>query len=125
MDNLIPSLIEMAGPVGATAAILLLAFAAIIRWKGWKGFGDGDRMISSSRVDQIDSKLGTIDKRLKEVEVDLASRPTREDLYRVELMIGRMDERQKSMEAMAKAIGSAVTRIEDFMLSYAKEQGKK
>jgi hypothetical protein len=121
MDDLIPSLIEMAGPVGATAAVLLLAFAAIIRWKGWKGFGDGDRMISAARVEQIDSKLGTIDKRLKEVEVDLASRPTREDLYRVELTIGRMDERQKGMETTAKATGAAVTRIEDFMLSLSKK----
>ncbi|MBV6648083.1 hypothetical protein ABWH89_11120 [Hoeflea alexandrii] len=121
MDDLIPSLIEMAGPVGATAAILLLAFAAIIRWKGWKGFGDGDRMISAARVEQIDTKLGTIDRRLKEVEVDLASRPTREDLYRVELTISRMDERQKGMEATAKATGAAVTRIEDFMLSLSKK----
>ena len=121
MDDLIPSLIEMAGPVGATAAILLLAFAAIIRWKGWKGFGDGDRMISAARVEQIDTKLGTIDRRLKEVEVDLASRPTREDLYRVELTISRMDERQKGMEATAKATGAAVTRMEDFMLSLSKK----
>ncbi|WP_417423583.1 hypothetical protein [Hoeflea sp.] len=127
MDELGNKLIEQAGPVGAALGVAILAAGAVLaKAKGWLGFGtppkgnepkagtDGDVM---TELRAINARLGTFDERIKEVEHDLQSRPTRQDMHKLETGFARMDERMIALNGTTNATGAAVSRIENFLIS--------
>ena len=121
MDLNVEALIQQAGPVGATAALLLLIFYGLARAKGWTGFGDKSKMVETSAVEKIDRRLGTIEKRLTDVEQDLHQRPTRQEIHELEKALARQDERIKSVDRTVTATNAAVSRIESFLIDLARK----
>ena len=125
MDELGNKLIEQAGPVGAALGVAILAAGAVLaRAKGWLGLGsppkNGDPAPHGevmAELSSINGRLSKVDARVKEIEQDLASRPTREDMHRIELSMARMDEQISALNSNVKATGAGVARIENFLLS--------
>lgn len=127
MDELGNKLIEQAGPVGAALGVVILTAGAVLaRAKGWFGLSsqpapkqtkpeaNGDVM---SELRSINARLGSFDARIKEVEHDLASRPTRQDVHRIEMSMVRMDERMAALSKTVETTGIGVTRIENILLA--------
>lgn len=127
MDELGNKLIEQAGPVGAALGVAILAAGAVVaKAKGWLGFsqpakGDEPKPESDGEVmtelRSINARLGRFDERISELEHDLASRPTREDMKGLEISLARMDERMTALNSNVKSTGEGVLRIENFLLS--------
>ena len=127
MDELGNKLIEQAGPVGAALGVAILAAGAVIaKAKGWLGFsqspkgsepeaGTDDEVMTELR--SINERLGKFDGRISEIEHDLASRPTRDDMKSLEISLARMDERMTALNSNVKATGAGVSRIENFLIS--------
>jgi hypothetical protein len=131
MDELGNKLIEQAGPVGAALGVVILAAGAVIaRAKGWLGLGSpaksdapkgeasGDVM---TELRSINARLGKFDERINELEHDLASRPTRQDMHRLEMSLARMDERMSALTSNVKATGEGVLRIENYLLDLSRK----
>jgi hypothetical protein len=131
MDELGNKLIEQAGPVGAALGVVILAAGAVVaRAKGWLGLGSppkvnepkpeagGDVM---TELRSINARLGKFDERINELEHDLASRPTRQDMHRLEMSLARMDERMSAMTSTVKATGEGVLRIENYLLDLSRK----
>jgi len=131
MDELGNKLIEQAGPVGAALGVAILAAGAVVaRAKGWLGFSaqvksdvpkadTNDDVMSELRA--INGRLGKFDERITELEHDLASRPTREDIHRIEMSMVRLDERMTALTGNVKATGAGVSRIENFLLELSRK----
>jgi uncharacterized protein YlxW (UPF0749 family) len=131
MDELGNKLIEQAGPVGAALGVVILAAGAVVaRAKGWLGLGSppkanahtseasGDVM---TELRSINARLGKFDERINELEHDLASRPTRQDMHRLEMSLARMDERMSALTSNVKATGEGVLRIENYLLDLSRK----
>lgn len=131
MDELGNKLIEQAGPVGAALGVAILAAGAVLaKAKGWLGFSssqkesrpedsdDGDVM---TELRAINARLGKFDERINDIEHDLASRPTRDDMKSLEISFARMDERMTAINSNVKATGEGVMRIENYLLDLTRK----
>jgi hypothetical protein len=118
MDFLPEYLVENAGPLGGVLAALLLLVGALVRSKGWAIFGPPK---SATTEEKIDQKVGSILRRVDRIEADLEQRPTRAELHQVQNSITRLDERVSGVMRTTEKTNLTVTRIEDFLLSLAKD----
>lgn len=134
MDELGNKLIEQAGPLGAALGVAILAAGAVIaKAKGWLGFSsphgenrpeDKDAKDDSDVMTElraINARLGKFDERINDIEHDLASRPTRDDMKSLEISFARMDERMTAINSNVKATGEGVMRIENYLLDLTRK----
>ena len=127
MDELGNKLIEQAGPLGAALGVAILAAGAVIaKAKGWLGSSPQTKESEQSpeasgevmtELRSINERLGSFDKRIGDIEHDLVSRPTRQDMHKLETGFARMDERMIALNGTTNATGAAVSRIENFLIS--------
>ena len=119
---------QIAGPLG----LVIIALGFFVMWfvskKGWSGFGDKSKMISTTRIDKLDAKLnnissrvGHIDQRVAELENDLQDRPTKNDFHKLELQMVRQDEQIRAVSDSVKAVHASQLRIEEFLYNLAKD----
>lgn len=137
MDELGNKLIEQAGPLGAALGVAILAAGAVIaKAKGWLGFSSAQRESRPedkeakvanddsnvmTELRAINARLGKFDERINDIEHDLASRPTRDDMKSLEISFARMDERMTAINSNVKATGEGVMRIENYLLDLTRK----
>jgi hypothetical protein len=123
-------MVDKGGVPGAIVITLFgsgLSIFLLFKKMGWTGFGDKSKMVSSTRLDAIDRRLGGIEghiqgveQRLTSVERDLEDRPTRNEMHEIQKTLVRIEERDKGRDERIKAMGAGVSRIEGFLLDLAK-----
>ena len=126
-------LIEQAGPVGAALGVVIIAAVSAMAWaKGMFGKltsaskpepqpaantdGNGEVMAA---LHAIEHQLDTFDRRIGKIENDLASRPTSEQMHKLELALTRMDGRIDGLDRTANATNASVNRMEEFLYNIA------
>lgn len=124
LNEHLPFIADLIGPVGVFIFLLFIAAAWFITRSGWKGFGNDTRVIGVTRLDRFETKLDAVESRLGHVEQDLENRPTQRDIHDLREAIGRMDERQKSVERIGRETNTVVNRIQEFLLELAKGSRK-
>lgn len=123
MENYLLSILE-SGPVGALVVVAVLLAGFVLRQKGWLT-GDKSKVVSSSQLSELNSRVGAIDTRLGEVENDIRHLPTRDEFHKMEVSLARYDERMKNLAKTTTATNRAVGRIEDFMIDVSKKGGRR
>ncbi|MEM6381664.1 MAG: hypothetical protein AAF739_03250 [Pseudomonadota bacterium] len=134
MEVLARYLIEYGGVSGAALVAVLIGLALLVRSKGLVIFSSDVRTASTKRLNAVDGHLeqlttdigavrqqvSAVDRRLGLVEQDLSTRPTADDFRRIELAVGRMDERQKAQGDKLSKVAGGVDRIETFLINLSK-----
>jgi hypothetical protein len=111
------------GVVGAILAVVAIVGTVlggiVFKNKAVVSVTDKEKLVDSKQLDLINSNLGEIEKRLGNVEHDVTSRATREEVHRLELSFTRMEGRFDGVSATTQATANAVSRIEQFMYDAA------
>lgn len=118
MENTLLHLLNKGGPLGILL-VFLVVFVALGLWVRKQGFlsvEDAARNADNDNLSSINTKLGSVDRRLTEVEHDLQNRPTRDELHRLEISVTQLDGRMSSIEKTTTATNHAVNRIEEHLL---------
>lgn len=112
---------------GGLAGLILAAFAIMstvvvglfFKNKAVVSVSEKAKLVDSTQLDAINTNLGEIEKRLGNVEHDVTSRATRDEVHRLELSFTRMEGRFDSVSSTTQATANAVSRIEQFMYDAA------
>lgn len=113
-NDLLPIL--NSGPVGAAVVFLVLLVGWFMRQKGWLTAGGG-KVVSSSELSKISSRVGAVEDRLIIVEKDIEALPTRKELHDLEQTQAVLAERMAGLERTTTSTNRAVARIEDFLMT--------
>lgn len=123
MEIYLLPLLEKGGFAGALVVGVVLMLGVFLRQKGSISIGDETRVVKTHRLDAIDQKLGRIDARLGEVEVDLDNRPTRKEMHDLDKAVTRLDERMEGLGKITSQTNAGVARLEDFMINASTKKG--
>lgn len=126
MENpdILKQLIESGGAVGAVVVGLIIGAGTYLRHLSNRNGNGGPPRLATEFQTKIEARLSSIDGRLRDVEHDLTDRPTRSELHEVVLSMTVQAGKIDALTQRVSAIGSGVTRIEDFMYDYATKQKK-
>lgn len=124
-DRLLMLLLENGGAIGMAVVIVVVLGGFFLKFKGWSGFGDREKLVSKDELGRISSKLSTIDGRVSDIEHDLRARPSRSELHGLEISMTKLGGRIATVEMTTKATAAGVTRIEDFLLAIDERQQKR
>lgn len=126
----------MAGPVGPIALGFGIFAVVVLLGLKWSGFGfvvgskktvvdDGKITAVQAGIENIETKLGSVEQRLSTVENDVERRATRDEVHQLELSFTRMEARVEAVDARTSAIAHGVSRIEGFMYEAALQMKRK
>ena len=133
MEAVVMSLLAKGHWLGAVVIILaFLAFVGlgvVLRQKGAVAIGDKTKVVDIDALERIADKLGKVgdavdqtqgavralDDRVKDVEHDLSSRPTRQEMHELEKSNVRSEEQLKALTIEIKATRETVARIDRHM----------
>jgi hypothetical protein len=76
-----------------------------------------DEVMAALRA--IDGRLTLFDQRVGKMEHDLSTRPTGEQMHKMELQLTRMDGRIDGLDRTANATNASVNRMEEFLYNIA------
>jgi archaellum component FlaC len=127
MEQILSTLLKSGGPLGIITAVLIVmtVIGVYLRQKGLVSIGDKTKIILKDDLSSINTKLGGIDNRLKDVENDLRHRPTRKEVHDLELSMTRLETEVVSIKDTTEKTNRGVNRIEEFMMQSARaEKGK-
>lgn len=127
MEQILSTLLKSGGPLGIITAVLIImtVVGVYLRQKGLVSIGDKTKVVMKDDLSSINTKLGGIDNRLKEVESDLRHRPTRQEVHDLELSMTRLETEVISIKDTTEKTNRGVNRIEEFMMQASRpEKGK-
>lgn len=118
MEQLLSTLLKSGGPLGVISAVLIVMtiIGVYLRQKGLVSIGDKKKVVLKGDLSSINTKLGGIDNRLKDVENDLRHRPTRKEVHDLELSMTRLETEVTSIKDTTEKTNRGVNRIEEFMM---------
>lgn len=121
METYLQQLLTNGGPAGAAVVIVVLLLGLWLRHKGWLF----DSPKPAAATNDLQEQLTDMRDRLAQVEREVRSLPTREEIVAIRLSQAQLAERLAGLDRIITSTGAAVGRIEGFMLQASERSAKR